>query len=761
MTGHRGQPWYAARLLMLMSLVATSPLVLAEHVWAHANLLRAVPEPSAVLQQSPAHVTLWFSERIAPDFSTIQVLDAQGRRMDNDDNAVAQEDATALTVTLRSVPHGLYTVAWKNVSMIDGHRVRGSFVFAVGEAIRSGQVTTPAQALFQSPSDPVLRWLVLLSAVVVVGGLGFVLLVCQALLTKRNTPDPMRRVGARVVARTARHIWIAMGVLLVASVGQLVDHTAVAAELPFYKALGRPLATVLLGTDWGHLWLGRLGVLGIMVAVLGVPLLSGLRAAEGRGAWRHSILWATALGGVLLLTLSLASHGAATLEIRAAAVCADYLHVLAAAFWGGGLCHFALSLSLGLWAEPPEVRRAVLVALVPRFSLLASLCVSTILITGSYSAWAQVTVLPALRTPYGVTLLVKLALVLPLLGLGALHLLWVRPRLAHQDTAGRWLRRGVTVEALLLALILGAVGMLTSLEPARQVASQQGSVPERPLTFQDTVEDMHITLTITPGRVGSNRIVVALTDRRGAPVRGASQVELRLSALEADVSELTALASGRSDGTYVLDDVLLSLMGQWQLQLVVRRSDAFDARTVYRFAVTAGNTSGSAAITPTHGMGTLLWGGALLLLGGLFIATSIPAGGGKTVTGRLVVGSGLACGVVAMVFLVTLQFAGAGSPVPIRNPFPPTAASVETGQRLYGQRCTLCHGPAGRGNGPLAASLHPPPADLVVHVPLHTDHDLFQIIHDGVAGTAMAPFGGPMTDEEIWHTINYLKALDQ
>jgi putative copper export protein len=74
---------------------------------------------------------------------------------------------------------------------------------------------------------------------------------------------------------------------------------------------------------------------------------------------------------------------------------------------------------------------------VPRFSLLASGCVSTGLLTGAYTAWAQVLVLPALRTPYGVTLLIKLALVLPLLGLGALNLLWVRPRLAHVDAAGQ------------------------------------------------------------------------------------------------------------------------------------------------------------------------------------------------------------------------------------------------------------------------------------------------------------------------------------
>src|SRR5438477_8999258 len=164
MTGHGGQRWHAAPLLMLMGLVAMSPLVLAEQVWAHANLLRAAPESSAVLQQPPARVTLWFSERIAPDFSAIQVLDAQGRRIDNDDRTVDEEDATTLAVTLQTMPRGLYTVAWKNVSTVDGHRVRGSFVFAVGESIRSGPVTTAAPPLFQSATAPVLRWLILLSA---------------------------------------------------------------------------------------------------------------------------------------------------------------------------------------------------------------------------------------------------------------------------------------------------------------------------------------------------------------------------------------------------------------------------------------------------------------------------------------------------------------------------------------------------------------------------------------------------------------------
>ena len=45
----------------------------------------------------------------------------------------------------------------------------------------------------------------------------------------------------------------------------------------------------------------------------------------------------------------------------------------------------------------------------------------------------------------------------------------------------------------------------------------------------------------------------------------------------------------------------------------------------------------------------------------------------------------------------------------------------------------------------MAPGLRPPPADLVVHVLLHADHDLFQTISDGISGTAMAPFGGHMS----------------
>lgn len=52
-----------------------------------------------------------------------------------------------------------------------------------------------------------------------------------------------------------------------------------------------------------------------------------------------------------------------------------------------------------------------------------------------------------------------------------------------------------------------------------------------------------------------------------------------------------------------------------------------------------------------------------------------------------------------------------------------------------------------------------PPADLSVHVPLHSDRQLFVWIRDGMPGTAMPAFRDQLTAEERWHLLHYLKGF--
>ena len=102
-------------------------------VAAHANLSRAEPAPNSELPGSPERIVLWFSEGIEPDLADIRVLNARGEGVDNDDVSTQGNPVESVFVSLPTLENGTYTVSWANVSTVDGHRVRGSFLYSVGE----------------------------------------------------------------------------------------------------------------------------------------------------------------------------------------------------------------------------------------------------------------------------------------------------------------------------------------------------------------------------------------------------------------------------------------------------------------------------------------------------------------------------------------------------------------------------------------------------------------------------------------------------
>ena len=744
--------------------VALGLLLPADTAFAHANLARASPAPNSVLDEAPSCVAIWFTEPIEPSLSEIQVLDAQGSRVDDGDNLVDTNDPLAMSVGLTPVPEGTYTVAWKNVSTVDGHRVRGSFVFSVGEPITGSAMEAPSEPLLQSPAEPFVRWVMLVSVLAMVGGLTFDLLVSRPVLLSRRAEPSVRRVGAALASRSLKLMFLAVGLFIASSIVQLVLNAAAAHEVSFPGTLGSPLWSILTDTEWGQLWVWRMGLSLAFLAALAVLMFESMRTRPEEETERWAVgarLLALGFGGGILVTLSLTSHGAATTGIRSAALFSDYLHLAASAFWVGALFHFALGVPLVLRSLPPGQRRACLAGLVPRFSTVAALSVAVLIVTGIFGAWAQVTVAPALATPYGLTLVVKVVLVALLLAVGALNLLWVRPGLAGSVDRGRWLKRLVAGEAALGIVVLASVGVLTSLEPARQVAAREGIGVSDSLTFQDTAEGAAITLEVEPGRVGPNTFTVSLEDRLGNPIATASDVSLRLAYLDADLGEETAPAVSMGDGTYVMSQSMLSIAGAWQVELIVRRPDAFDARTAFRFEALAVGAGGSASIAPSPETANLLLGAGLALLGMLFMGLALPLGGWYTRTGAGVMVPGIAGFLAGLVLLLNTQLAQPDDQALARNPFPPDPASLQTGGSVYERHCQTCHGASGRGDGPGGAGLDPPPADLGVHVPLHPERDLFRFVHDGVPGTSMTPLGDRLTDEEIWHVINYIKTFEE
>jgi len=88
------------------------------------------------------------------------------------------------------------------------------------------------------------------------------------------------------------------------------------------------------------------------------------------------------------------------------------------------------------------------------------------------------------------------------------------------------------------------------------------------------------------------------------------------------------------------------------------------------------------------------------------------------------------------------------------------AASVARGAALYAPHCALCHGVSGTGDGPAAASLNQPPADLTApHAADHTAGDMFWWLTRGRPRGPMPGFDGVLSEEDRWDVINLVRAL--
>ncbi len=90
-----------------------------------------MPAVGSVVHGSPAQLKLWFTQRLEPAFSTAQVLDRDGKRVDKSDSRVDPADATQLVVSLPQLAPGTYRVTWRVLS-VDTHVTEGDFTFDVG-----------------------------------------------------------------------------------------------------------------------------------------------------------------------------------------------------------------------------------------------------------------------------------------------------------------------------------------------------------------------------------------------------------------------------------------------------------------------------------------------------------------------------------------------------------------------------------------------------------------------------------------------------
>jgi methionine-rich copper-binding protein CopC len=121
------------RISSLLRLPAIAVILLlfgAGAALAHAHLSRAQPAAGSTVKAPPAELVLWFSEALEPGFSTVQVTDEAGGRVDRETVAADPGDAKVLRVALKPLVAGSYKIAWR-VTSVDSHTTSGTFMFRV------------------------------------------------------------------------------------------------------------------------------------------------------------------------------------------------------------------------------------------------------------------------------------------------------------------------------------------------------------------------------------------------------------------------------------------------------------------------------------------------------------------------------------------------------------------------------------------------------------------------------------------------------
>ena len=90
---------------------------------------------------------------------------------------------------------------------------------------------------------------------------------------------------------------------------------------------------------------------------------------------------------------------------------------------------------------------------------------------------------------------------------------------------------------------------------------------------------------------------------------------------------------------------------------------------------------------------------------------------------------------------------------------------AKKGEALYAQKCAVCHGATGKGDGAAEFVLFPKPRDLTSGkfkirstTSLPTDDDLFRVVSQGIPGTAM-PSWTVLTPAQRWDLVAYVKSL--
>ena len=587
----------ALRVALLAAALSAAFATAAPNALAHAQLLGTSPESGSTVATQPPEVIFKFNQSVGGTLGAVRVYDAQGNEVDNLDVSHPNGQQSWMGVGLKpQLPDGTYTGTYRVISA-DTHIVYGGLVFNIGHAGAAPKFSV-ANLINRNEAGPVtdatfqaVRGLDYVSIALALGGLAFLIVAWLPGLADVAGGDASWSKASEAFARRFQLLMIAAIVLgVVVSVLGILLQGASAAGVSLWSSLKGTVINNTMSSRFGEVWgLRAIDWLALGGLLLGARLLRrdavpvlrpAALGADGIALAQPPPRWLLALVGVgaayLAATPALSGH-ASIQGPRGVFFPSDFLHVLAASVWVGGIACLLFALPGATRELQTGDRARLLTTALARFSPLALAAVVTIAVTGVVQAYIDVRSLHGLfHTTYGLLIVAKVLLLSTLIGLGVVHRRRIIPALARIVTAGVsagetgvLARRTLRAELVAMMAVFGITSVLISYAPPIDAATG-------PFSTNTTIGPIELEMTVDPARIGVNTVHIYLINAKdGTQFTKTKELDVTAALPAKGIGPLTLQPNLSGPGHYILNAAVLSPSGTWQFQLTDRVS-AFD-----------------------------------------------------------------------------------------------------------------------------------------------------------------------------------------
>jgi putative copper export protein/methionine-rich copper-binding protein CopC len=616
--------------LLLVPIILELTLSLQGIAYGHAVPDRYSFEPNSLidtLQTFPDKISILFSERPDPKVSYIHVVDSKGQRIDNDDFKITGQNGREGSISLDKniVKEGVYSISWLTLSLDDGHVAKGTYVVGVGNL---ENLENASQNLSQDNNvfSPILG---VLKAPVIIGQvsiLGFVVL--HIFLCNNISKTELRNKVEFLLTPRFTKLVVMFSIMMGIGVTLLPLFQAVVVSGSESSYINN-LKLLLFETNNGVVWIVRVicSVTIMCIAYFYGKLIS--RNVEVKGRDEDHSNGVALLFLILILTCifigtnSFVSHSSSLQSWSLLGITTDFIHSVAVSIWIGGLMYVsyvffprAASINTIISEKTHQFSsgpKSVTLLILSKFSLLATVTIAIIGITGLSLAWLHIrTADELLISDYGRTLIIKLCIAAPVVFMAVYHQFWIdrmlnfvgikkteNKKIAETKFGPKKLesiKLTIKIETLLMMLLLCAASLLTVTatpdlrghENMHVINSEHSSNnAQREFARTLEVQGVPIDLLIHPFHVGFNNFTIRIIGEN-QNLTETSNIFIEFKKSDLSLGPIIAILERINATSYSTFGGYLSQSGEWDLKITIQRINSYDLN--YRLGVTVNSS---------------------------------------------------------------------------------------------------------------------------------------------------------------------------